>query len=470
MKEQKENNQKKTDTEMIVMKFGGTSVGGCEEISRVVSIVRQTLDRKPVVVTSAMSRMTDLLYRIADTAENRQEEEMENLLNELRRHHVEVAEHLLVNNVDIMLETTSRLNELCDELESFTKAICVLGELSERSRALIISNGELLSSTILASTMNASGIRAVLVDARRMIVTNSNHLKAEPNIAEIESRVPRMLESECQGADVIVTQGFIASSTDGEPTVLGRGGSDYSASLIAMALNAEAIEIWTDVDGVMTADPNKVKTARRLDRISFEEAAEMAHFGAKVLHPLTIEPAIKKNIPIYVLNSKNPACEGTSILNNVHISDGVKSISYKENILVINIFSTKMINASGFLGKVFDIFSDNKVSVDLISTSEANISVTVDDGQNISKVLEELSSFATIEVDRGKAQISVVGQNLINHPGMLDKIFAPLDKERIFMVSQGASLINLSFVVDKEAMDSSIEAIHNAFFGTGKGK
>ena len=448
---------------MIVMKFGGTSVGGCEEMARVVSIVQQKLDQRPVVVTSAMSGMTDLLYRIADKAEQHDETAMEELLDKLRNHHVEVAERLLERNVDVMLQTTSRVNEICDELEAYTKAICVLCELSDRSKALIISNGELLSSTILASAMQVAGIKTAWVDARKMMITNHYHLKGEPVIPEIERRVPQVIAEEGNGADVVLTQGFISADMDGEPTVLGRGGSDYSASLIAMALNASAIEIWTDVDGVLTADPNKVKTAKRLERISFEEAAEMAHFGAKVLHPLTIEPAIKKNIPIYVLNSRKPGSVGTSILDHSDIPDGAKSISYKENILVINIFSTKMINASGFLGKVFDIFSVNKVSVDLISTSEANISVTVDDGQDIGKVLEELSEFATIEVDKGKAQISVVGQNLINQPGVLDKIFAPLE-ERIYMVSQGASLINLSIVVDKQAMDGTIKAIHNAFF------
>ncbi len=449
---------------MIVMKFGGTSVGGYEEISNAISIVRQRLEKKPVVVTSAMSKMTDLLYNIAASADKKQDTELKENMDKLRERHIDVAEHLLESNVEMMLQTTSRINEICDELEAYTKAICVLGELSARSKALIISYGEILSSTIFASAMNASGIKTALVDAREMIITNDNHLKADPDIEKIRQCVPQIISSVDQDTEVVLTQGFIAKSKNGEPTVLGRGGSDYSASLIAMALDAETIEIWTDVDGVLTADPNKIKTAQRLEKISFEEAAEMAHFGAKVLHPLTIEPAIKKNIPIYVLNSKNPQCEGTAILNSKYIADGAKSISFKENILVINIFSTKMINASGFLGKVFDIFSVNRVSVDLISTSEANISMTVEDGQDIHKVIEELSAFATVEVDTGKAQISVVGQNLINQPGVLDKIFAPLDKERIYMVSQGASLINLSIVVDKQALNDSIEAIHNAFF------
>jgi hypothetical protein len=198
--------------------------------------------------------------------------------------------------------------------------------------------------------------------------------------------VPGVVAEAYEGMDAIITQGFVGVTADGEPTVLGRGGSDYSASLIGMAVDAEKIEIWTDVDGVRTADPRYVPNTKSLEKISFEEAAEMAHFGAKVLHPLTIEPAVKKNIPIYVLNSMNPSGKGTAILRNELIEDGVKSVSFKENIKVINIFSTKMINTSGFLRRVFEIFSESKVSVDLISTSEANISVTVDAAQNVEVV------------------------------------------------------------------------------------
>lgn len=190
----------------------------------------------------------------------------------------------------------------------------------------------------------------------------------------------------------------------------------------------------------------------------------MAHFGAKVLHPLTIEPAVNKNIPIYVLNSMNPGGKGTAILQSDFIDDGVKSVSFKENILVINIFSTKMINTSGFLKKVFEIFSVNKVSVDLISTSEANISVTVDSSQKIDRVVEQLSAFADVYVDRDKSQISVIGKNIINLKGLLRKTFAPLSDCRIYMISQGASYVNLSFVVDRNSLTDAVRQIHKYLF------
>ena len=231
-----------------------------------------------------------------------------------------------------------------------------------------------------------------------------------------------------------------------------------------MAIDAERIEIWTDVDGVRSADPRAVENTRYLEKISFEEAAEMAHFGAKVLHPLTIEPAVKKNIPIYVLNSMNPSGKGTAILRNELIEDGVKSVSFKENIRVINIFSMKMINTSGFLRRVFEIFSESRVSVDLISTSEANISVTVDASEKIDKVVEQLSEFADVIVDDDKSQVSVIGKNIVRLNGMLKKTFAPLKRTNVYMISQGASFVNISFVVDREELKEVVKDLHYHLF------
>ena len=386
---------------MIVMKFGGTSVANFEAITRTIFIIGGKLDQKPVVVVSALSKVTDLLYRISDAAASRNVTETKELLSQLRQRHVDLAAELLAQSM-MKDEAIAKVNALCDALESIAMAVCSLGELSDRNKAIIISNGEYLSSTIIAYAMNSKGIRTKWVDARGMMVTNNSYLKAEPDMAAIIEKVPGVVADAYEGMDAIITQGFVGVTRDGDPTVLGRGGSDYSASLIGMAVDAERIEIWTDVDGVRTADPRSVKNTKYLEKISFEEAAEMAHFGAKVLHPLTIEPAVKKNIPIYVLNSMNPSGKGTAILRNELIEDGVKSVSFKENIKVINIFSTRMINTSGFLRRVFEIFSESKVSVDLISTSEANISVTVDASQNIDPVVAELSEFADVIVDDDK--------------------------------------------------------------------
>lgn len=448
---------------MLVMKFGGTSVANFEAITRTIFIIGGKLDQKPVVVVSALSKVTDLLYRISDAAASRNEVETRELLAQLRKRHTDLAGELLAQSV-LKDEAVAKVNEICDGLDSIAMAVCSLGELSDRNKAIIISNGEYLSSTIIAHAMNSKGIRTKWVDARGMMVTNNSYLKAEPDMSAIMERVPGVIADAYEGMDAVITQGFVGVTEDGEPTVLGRGGSDYSASLVGMAIDAERIEIWTDVDGVRTADPRKVQNTKYLEKISFEEAAEMAHFGAKVLHPLTIEPAVRKSIPIYVLNSMNPSGKGTAILRNELIEDGVKSVSFKENIRVINIFSTRMINTSGFLRRVFEIFSESKVSVDLISTSEANISVTVDAAEKIEPVVNQLSEFADIIVDDDKSQVSVIGKNIVRLNGMLKKTFTPLKKCNVYMISQGASFVNISFVVDREELAEVVQDLHDHLF------
>lgn len=458
---------------MIVIKFGGTSVADSTAISRTIEIIRKKLTERPIVVVSALSKVTDLLYKISDKARERDKSGAYELMAQLRTRHLTLAEELINTDscnaseqdcASMLEDAKGRINTICDRLEHFVDAVCELGELSDRSKAVIIGNGEYLSSNVICLAMNARGIRTHLMDSRRMIITDNVFLKGEPRTKLTTEKVNAEVNAEYVDCEAVITQGFVSGTEDGEPTVLGRGGSDYTASLIGMAVGATRIEIWTDVDGVKTADPRKVEGTRSLERISFEEAAEMAHFGAKVLHPMTIEPAVRKNIPIYVLNSMNPDGKGTVILQNSKIDDGVKSVSSKENILVINIFSTKMINAAGFLMSVFEIFSRNNVSVDLISTSEANISVTVDASQDIDKVIEELSSFAEVYVDRDKAQVSVIGKNLDNVTGILEKTFAPLRDYKIYMISQGASYVNISFVVDRSAMDTVVSLLHKSLF------
>ncbi len=445
------------------MKFGGTSVANCEAITRTISIVGDRLAQKPVVVVSALSKVTDLLYRITDCAGARDREAADGYIDDLAARHTELAKELLKDSGSCD-EACAKVEEICRELRDFVGAVCSLGELTDRSRARIISRGEWLSSTIICYAMNARGIVTRFVDARRMIVTSDCYMKGEPDMAAIAARVPEIVAEAYSGADAVITQGFISATAKGETTVLGRGGSDYSASLIGMALDAERIEIWTDVDGVRTADPRIVPDTKSISRISFEEAAEMAHFGAKVLHPMTIEPAVMKNIPVYVLNSMNPAGEGTAILQSDRIEDGVKSVSYKENILLLNIFSTKMINVSGFLQKVFAIFSQYKVSVDLISTSEANISLTMDGNQDIDEVVKALSEFAEVDVDRDKAQISVIGKNIVNLRGLLKQTMASLKDCNVYMISQGASFVNISFVVDRSSMKDAVREVHKYLF------
>ena len=262
----------------------------------------------------------------------------------------------------------------------------------------------------------------------------------------------------------MITQGFVAATSEGETTVLGRGGSDYSASLIGMAISASAIEIWTDVDGVKSADPRRVANTRSINRISFEVAAEMAHFGAKVLHPLTIEPAVMKDIPVFVLNSLNPENSGTEIVNYDAVEDGVKSISFKEGIVLMNIFSPRMINISGFLMKVFDIFAKNKVSVDLISTSEANISLTIDDASSMEAVCSALSEIAEVRVFNDKSQLSIIGKNVVKQRSLINWAVTSLKNTNVYMISQAASSDNISFVIDRNRLDEVLQEFHTYLF------
>ncbi len=448
---------------MIVMKFGGTSVANNEAIRRTMSIVESKLSEKPVVVVSALSKVTDLLYKLADNAAASNADEVSELIEQLRSRHINLCKEL-IDSESLCEEACAKVDAICNELKSFVGAVCSLGELTDRSKARVISQGEWLSSTIICYAMNAKGIKTNFIDARKMIITSEDYLKGEPQIAEISKRVPEEVSKAYEGAQAVITQGFIASALNGKTTVLGRGGSDYSASLIGMAIDAKKIEIWTDVDGVRTADPRIVPNTKSISKISFEEAAEMAHFGAKVLHPMTIEPAVMKNIPVYVLNSMNPTNEGTAILQSDMIEDGVKSVSYKENILLLNIFSTKMINVSGFLQKVFAVFSDHKVSVDLISTSEATISLTMDANQDIDGVIKDLSEFAEVTADYDKSQVSIIGKNIVNLRGILRQTMASLSSSNVYMISQGASFVNISVVVDRASVKEVVREIHNYLF------
>lgn len=451
-------------SDMIVMKFGGTSVANAEAIKRTIEIVRSRLDKKPIVVVSALAKVTDALYSISNAAENCNLGDASDIIEKLRQRHFDLVYELLGDTASHK-EALDKLKVEFDELQKLVKAVTVLGELTPRIKARIISKGELLSSIIIGHALEASGISTRWLDARRFVITNDDYLQADPLIPEIERRTPAEIDKAfSSGCNAVITQGFVATTPEGESTVLGRGGSDYSASLIGMAVSASAIEIWTDVDGVKSADPRRVANTRSLSRISFEEAAEMAHFGAKVLHPLTIEPAVMKNIPVYVLNSLNPENGGTEIVNHDAVEDGVKSISFKEGIVLMNIFSPRMINISGFLMKVFDIFAKNKVSVDLISTSEANISLTINDSKSLDAVCAALSEIAEVRVFNDKSQLSIIGKNVVKQRSLINWAVSSLKGTNVYMISQAASSDNISFVIDRNRLDEVLQEFHTYLF------
>ena len=362
---------------MIVIKFGGTSVQDEKAIGRVIAIVRNKLDERPLVVVSALARVTRLLCQMAEEAGAQHEDRVKALFKELRDRHFGLAGNLLEGRPELLDRCLADVGKLIAELETFVSGVCLIGELSPRSEARIISTGELLSSTIIAYAFNASGITCRWIDARRMVVTDDNYLYARPDLNETEANVKRIVGFESRGADLLLTQGFVASTAKGSTSVLGFEGSDYSAAIFGMALGAERVEIWTDVDGIRTADPRVVANTSKIDVISYEEAAEMAAMGARVLHPLTIEPARKKNIPIKVLNSTNPSCEGTLVVRGEDAPGGAKSVAFMDEVLFVRIVSPKLDGVTRMLGKVFSSLYPRRIPVTVAKSSESEVYLVI---------------------------------------------------------------------------------------------
>jgi len=450
---------------MLVMKFGGTSVGDAQAITRLITIVKSRLARKPVVVVSAVAKTTDKLMQAALLAEKGELAIATEKINELKKLHLAIANEL-IGNQELLTVTTTKINNYFSEIESLLNGVNLLVELSNRSAAKIITYGEFLSSVIVSAAMTTNGINNSLLDARSLIFTNDSYLKGEPDIELINQKAPTLINNCLQQGRVVITQGFVANTKEGIITTLGRGGSDYSASLLGMTLGAEEIEIWTDVDGMLTADPRKVKNTKLIKVISFAEAAELAYFGAKVLHPLTIQPALEKNIPVRILNSMNPLNTGTLILpDNKVNAEGIKSIACKENITVLNIYSTRMLNAHGFLKKIFEVFDQYQVAVDVVATSEVSVSLTIDNTEKLPNIITALSQFSTVNVEQDKSLVCVVGQYLKQTKGIATRVFQALGDFNVTMISQGASAINLSFVVNSSDLSSVVQKLHDELFG-----
>ncbi len=453
---------------MIVMKFGGTSVEDAAAMRRVSSLVRSHLDRKPVVVSSACAGVTDSLLALARGAlgddRNTSLEEVELL----RARHTTIARGLFSG--DILHTMQSQIDAIADELRDLVRSISILGELTDRSLDTIASFGEKLATLLLSHLFRQDGLNSVLVNALEVMITDDNYGRANPLFDEIDRRARELVRPKVEAGQVVVTQGFIGATRGGIPTTIGRGGSDYSAAIIGAALDAEEIQIWTDVDGIMTADPSVVRNARLIREMTFREAAELAYFGARVLHPSTIIPAVRKSIPVRVLNSKRPEVEGTVILRDPPRGNrgGVTSIAYKEGITLINIDSTRMLMMHGFLAKVFEVFARYGKSVDVIATSEVSLSLTVDSETNLDEILEEIRLVADVELARDKAIFCVVGESLKDTKGIIPKIFATLESHnvQVGMISLGASEINVTFVVDGMDIQKSVEALHEAFFAS----
>ena len=357
------------------------------------------------------------------------------------------------------------IDEEFDALDEVLRGLAAIRELTPRVSDLIVSYGERLSSRIVTAAFRERGIDAVHVDAREFIITDSEFQKAAPLEGAIEKKTPEKLMPILRSGQVPVMGGFIASNEAGLTTTLGRGGSDYTGALVGGALDAETIEIWTDVDGIMTADPRVCPDALRVKVISFEEAAELAYFGAKVLHPATILPAVKKNIPVQVLNSRNAACDGTRIISLApHCKSPFKSIAVKKKLSIIDVVASRMLMSHGYMSQIFAIFDKHKCAVDMVSTSEVSVSLTVDSNDKLPAVAADLSRLADVKYEGRKALVCMVGEDIRGKNGMAAQVFAAIRHINVRMISQGASEINMSFMIDEDDADEAVRSLHAAFF------
>jgi aspartate kinase len=446
------------------MKFGGTSVGDVAAFDRVAGIVASQSERSPVVVVvSAMTKVTDTLLAAFDLAKNgKYDDAIESLEPHFQRH-LEVKEHFCGAGKigGFLTELQFARAELSDLLMRTLRRSLPLPML----RDAIVSYGEQLSSRLLCDVLESKGIENEHLDARRIIVTDDEFGAAQPIWDETKPLACSAVRNALAYKNVVVMGGFIAANRAGETTTLGRGGSDYSAALIASAIEADELQIWTDVTGVMTCDPRICPEARTIPVLSYEEAAELAYFGAKVLHPKTIKPAVDSSIPVRVCNTFHPEETGTMIVGKSgEAPNKIKSIAHKKNITILRITSARMLGAYGFMSAVFQVFDRHRTVIDVISTSEVSVALTLDNTESLDRVVEDLRRLGDVEVESGYAVICVVGEGLRASTGLAAKIFSTVADVNIALVSHGASAVNLTFVVKENDAAKVISRLHNAFF------
>jgi len=447
----------------VVLKFGGTSVEDSTAIDRAAEIVCSRLAQDPIVVVSAMAKVTDQLLAMGRAAGEADRDVALQLSRAVRERHYNTASELLHTGVFGGLH--SQLEADFDSLDELLRGIAAVGELTPRTTDNVLAFGERLSSRLVTAAFAARGLKAVLVDSRDCIVTDATHTKAVPLMDDtndnLRARLRPLLEKKC----VPVMGGFIGATREGVTTTIGRGGSDFSAAIIGAALDSERIEIWTDVDGMKTTDPNLCPDALRIKSIGFEEAAELAYFGARVLHPSTLLPAIQKNIPVLVLNSRNPANHGTRITARApHCRNIFKAIAAKKRITIVDIVATRMLGAHGFLRSIFEVFDRHRCPVDVVSTSEVSISLTVDSNEAIPAIAADLEKMADVKYAGRNAIVCLVGENIRDTPGIAAKVFTAISDINVRMISQGASEINITFVIDERDVPQAVRRLHQDFF------
>jgi aspartate kinase len=448
---------------MVVMKFGGTSVEDSSAITRLEGIVHDRVSEKPIIVVSAMAKVTDQLLAAAQAAGNGDREVSLSLTLALRERHFNAASELL--GTGVFGEFHAELEKEFNSLDDLLRGIAAVGELTARTLDNVVSFGERISSRMVTEALSARELSASHVDSRRCIITDNTFSKASPLLTDTELRLKEIVMPLVQHGRIPVMGGFIGSTREGITTTLGRGGSDFTAAIVGGCIGASRIEIWTDVDGMMTTDPNICPDARRIKSISFTEAAELAYFGAKVLHPATLLPAMQKDIPVLVLNSRNPKNEGTRITASGKPSKNIfKAIAAKKKITIVDVVATRMLLAHGYLRSIFEVFDRHKCSVDMVSTSEVSVSLTVDSSESIPAIAADLQSLADVKYEGRKAIVCLVGDNIRGKAGVAAKVFTALGEMNIRMISQGASEINLGFVIEEDDVPEAIRRLHKAFF------
>jgi aspartate kinase len=470
----------------IVMKFGGTSVADAEAIRRLAVNVTAAVARGdvPVVVVSAMSGVTDRLLALADLAATGERASVAQGVDDLRARHRSALEGLVEGSR--MSVTADEIDCQFDELRAMLTALAILREASPRSRDGVAAVGELVSSRLAAAVLNESGIPAVWVDARCALVTDDRYTAAAPLADETATAVRREIVPHAAARRVTVLGGFVGATREGVTTTLGRGGSDYSASIIGaaidrchggqhdgpgvrpqadVALACREIQIWTDVDGMLTADPRIVSGTHVVPQLSFGEASELAYFGAKVLHPSTILPAVDRDIPVRILNSRRPEAPGTLITATPGTASGrITALACKRGVTVIEVTSTRMLMAHGFLRRLFEVFERHQTSVDVVTTSEVSVSVTVDDASRLDAIVRDLREFAQVSVEGDMALLCAVGDGLRGDARLAVRLLGTLEGFPLRMVSQAASRRNLTCVVNERDLASAMARLHDEWF------
>jgi aspartate kinase len=452
---------------MVVQKFGGTSVADPQAIRRLIEIVRtaRTRDgRGPAVVVSAMSGVTDALLGVASAAGSDRLADALPRIEEMRERHLATVRELVPGRERDPL--TAQMADHFDQLTGIARALAVLREVSPRTLDVVAAMGELLSSRIVAAALTAAGVPAGWVDARCAVVTNDDHTRAAPLTNDTNAALRKTVLPILDAGRVPVIGGFVGATVDGHTSTLGRGGSDYSGALVGAGVNASEIQIWTDVDGMLSADPRVVKSPRLVSQLSFDEAAELAYFGAKVLHPSTILPAVERNIPVRILNSWRP--DGTGTLITAAGSNGARrltGLASKRDVTVVDITSSRMLMAYGFLRRVFEVFERYRTPIDMVTTSEVSVSVTIDDRRHIDAIVEALSEFAEVSVEREMALLCAVGDVLRDAPELGAKVIGVLEEVPLRMISQAASRRNITVVLRQSDLPHAMQRLHEEFFG-----